>query len=182
MKRNRAGWVAGIGLVLLGLSCSGTEILGEAAGGSSGTGGTNQAVGGSLSIGGATGNACETPCLVDLFSKQVVMCKLCHAGRAAPNGLQSAGLDLESPDVTARLKDVPAKHTDLAIGMTPADCPVGDKLIDTVNPENSWLLKKIHGQQGNCGTIMPSTGMLTADQRTCVETYVYCVAGRSQPH
>jgi hypothetical protein len=84
-------------------------------------------------------------------------------------------LDLASPGYTARLKDVPAVHGDLPMGkMT---CMAGDKLIDTSNPDASWLKKKIEGNQGQCGDQMPSTGMLTADQKACLETYITCVAG-----
>jgi hypothetical protein len=133
---------------------------------------------GSGAGGGSSSDACEVDCIKDVFQKQITLCKLCHTAKtAAEGGLQSSGLNLEGDGFTARLKDVPAKHGDLPAGM--ATCTAGDKLIDTSAPANSWLLKKIHAEQGSCGTPMPSTGMLSAAQKTCIETYVACVAGGS---
>jgi len=149
-----------------------------AAGTGTGTGGSGTA--GSGTAGTSSGSSCETDCIKDIFQKQTVLCKLCHQAKPASEmGLQSAGLNLESDGFTDRLKNVPSKHTDLAAGMSAADCPTGDKLIDTANPSASWLLKKIQGTQGSCGTPMPSTGTLSASQKTCMETYIACVAGGS---
>ena len=221
-RKSGAAW--GVWLILPLLACSGQQVLGDVAGGASGTsnlgsggrssanngGGSSDAAGGidycsagrngpggtpSSAAGcGGTGaaqapfnpqpgpsNACETDCIRDLFAVQIVMCKLCHSARPAPNGLQSSGLDLESYGFTARLKDVPAKHMDIALSMGVPNCPQGDKLIDTANPAQSWLLKKIDGQQGNCGTSMPSTGQLTFDQKACVHNYVACVVHDATP-
>ncbi len=180
MKRT-TGWMAGVGVgvALLALSCSGTEVLGEGAGGSPGakqSAGGSASVGDSASVGGSTavsGDACETACVQQMFKRDMLTCKLCHG-----NAIRLGDLDIESPNPTARLKDVPAKHAGLALGMTAADCPMGDKLIDTANPDASWLLKKIRGEQGNCGTSMPQTGTLTTEQKACITSYVYCVAGR----
>src|SRR6185503_4417832 len=58
--------------------------------------------------GGAAGDTCFIQCVTDIMSKDVGDCKLCHSNMPAPAGLQSAGLDLMSPGVTARLKDMPA--------------------------------------------------------------------------
>lgn len=166
--RQLLGYGLGCGLVGLAIACGGeVRELGDAAAGSTGTAGTGAGSGGSASV----PHVCETACVENIFRQELTLCKLCHG-----SALQSSGLNLELPDVTARLKDVPAKHGDLAMGMTPADCPVGDKLIDSANPEASWLLKKITGQQGNCGTVMPSAGTLSPAQRACIETYVHCVA------
>ena len=172
--RRLQGLTAGVGATLLALFALGCPEPADlqdpnafpkpAAGGAS-TAGT--------SGGGSSSTSCEVPCIVDVFQTQPTLCKLCHT---APPGLKSSGLDLASPGFTARLKDIPAVHGDLGAMMATAMCPTADKLIDTANPANSWLLKKIHGEQGTCGTPMPSTGMLTADQKTCVETYVKCVA------
>jgi hypothetical protein len=128
--------------------------------------------GGSGGSGGAAGPSCEVACVNDIFQTQPALCKLCHT---APPGLKSSMLDLASPGYTARLKNVPAVHGDLPKDKT--TCTGGDKLIDTTTPANSWLLKKIQGNQGMCGDAMPNTGMLTADQKKCLETYVACVAG-----
>jgi hypothetical protein len=144
------------------------------------TGGTSATTGGATTGGSTTGGApaagCDTACIKDIFQVQPLLCVLCHNSNAM-SPLKSSGLDLKSDGFTARLKNIPAMHTDLAMGMTAADCPTGDKLIDTMNPSASWLLKKIEGQQGACGTPMPSTGALSATQKTCMETYIACVAG-----
>jgi hypothetical protein len=140
-------------------AAAGTTTTGGGA--TAGTGGTAPA-----------GEPCETACMKEVFQTNQTLCKLCHNNM----GLKSAMLDLSSDGYTARLKNVSATHTDLGMGMTAADCPTGDKLIDTTTPANSWLLKKIHNEQGNCGTVMPSTGTLSPAQKTCIETYVACVA------
>lgn len=124
--------------------------------------------------GGSATATCEVECVNKLFQKDQMPCLFCH-GKATHLG----DLDLESPDYTSRLKNQPAKHTGF-MGPT-TDCPQGDKLIDTTTPANSWLLKKIHNEQKTCGTVMPQAGTMTADQKTCLETYVACVAGGSAP-
>jgi hypothetical protein len=179
--------VAGWGFVWCLLSwsagCGGITDLGEGAqGGASSTAG---AAAGSKAVGSPgvpAPHACESACFEKIRTGSVASCKLCHASKtAAMGGLQSSGLDLESPNITSRLKDVPAKHQDLPPTM-PAMCPSGDLLVDTVNPHNSWLLKKIKGQQGACGTQMPQPPtLLRGDEVACIEAYVYCVAGQAAP-
>jgi hypothetical protein len=181
-------WFLGAWCIGLVVACGGiAQPLGEtddpvgAAGSSmTSTGGSGGGSGGGngSNLGGPA-HPCETACLQEIFSAHVASCKLCHTDQPSPYGLQSSGLDLQSPGVTARLKDIPAKHGDLAIGMSAADCPTGDKLLDTANPENSWLLKKIRGMQGACGTSMPQPPtLLKPAEQQCVQTYVYCVAGQ----
>jgi hypothetical protein len=142
-------------------------------------GGGSATTGGSASSGSATGGSaamgepCEVACVTDIFQKSQTLCALCHNNK----GLMSSMLDISSPGFTGRLRNVAAKHGDLGMGGGPMECPTGDKLIDTATPANSWLLKKIDGAQGTCGTPMPSTGTLSADQKTCIHTYVSCVTG-----
>jgi len=131
---------------------------------------------GAVTAGASSTSGCETECIRNIFTVQPILCRLCHNNNPGGAALTSGGLDLQSDGFTARLKDVPAQHSDIVAPMTAADCPVGDKLIDTANPAESWLLKKIDGQQGNCGTPMPSTGMLSSTQQDCVHNYVACVA------
>ncbi len=131
---------------------------------------------GASATGGSGGStaSCETPCLIKIFTDGLTSCKLCHS--KDPAGLHQAGLDLESPNVSARLKDVVATHGDIMGGPT-ADCGMGNKLIDTAAPANSWLLKKIKGQQGTCGTAMPqSPPLLMGADLACIETFVSCLA------
>ena len=182
----------GLWSLLAVLGCGGvTQELGDiegSSGGTAGTGGKASNAGGQPSnAAGQPSNAagqpsngplsvCETPCVQAIFTKDVADCKLCHS---SPGGLTSSGLDLQSPNVTARLKDVPAKHADISPPGSFPNCPVGDKLIDSANPTESWLLKKIRGEQGPCGTQMPQPPTtLTLTERACVETYVFCVAAQ----
>ena len=112
--------------------------------------------------------ACRSSCSDEIFAA-ATSCKLCHGA-----GVRLGGLDLESPGRTARLKDVPAKH--LEIALPGAQCPIGDKLIDSANLQESWMLKKLTGRQGTCGEAMPATGPQTDAQRACMTTWISCVA------
>jgi hypothetical protein len=95
-----------------------------------------------------------------------------------------AGLDLRTPGATARLIDVPATYEDitcpnpdgygLPVPCVPSDCLPGRKRIDLVNPEQSYLLMKLNGTQGNCGDQMPIVpGMLTESELTCLQDWLY---------
>jgi hypothetical protein len=129
--------------------------------------GGQASTGGSGTSGGAaTGSECESACMAAIIK---ATCKTCHGTAAKLGGT----LDMESPGYAARLKDHPSEHEAVAPG---AMCPTGDKLIDTMKPADSWLLKKVMGQQGTCGTPMPvGTPLTTADQM-CFQTFVSCVA------
>ena len=181
--------VLGLWSLLAVMGCGGVtqelgDVAGSSSGGTAGSGGKASSAGGQPSNaagsgGGSASNAgsspCETQCVQKILSGPT-KCALCHQGQPSPNGLQSSGLDLQSPNVTARLKDVLSKHTDLP---PPNNiCPTGDRLIDSSNPEQSWLLKKLKGQQGTCGDRMPQTGVIPAADLACLETYVYCVAAQ----
>jgi hypothetical protein len=137
-----------------GTAAGGTAAGGTAAGGTA-TGGT--ATGGTP--GGAT---CESTCMTNVLKG----CTSCH-GEALKLGM----LDLQTAGYTARLKDQPATHAE-AMGT----CPTGDKLIDSANPMNSWLLKKVSSQHGDCGDAMPLGAGLAGDDLKCVQDYVSCVA------
>jgi hypothetical protein len=114
--------------------------------------------------GGGGNTACEdVACVKTVFEG----CNACHG--AAKLGK----LDLLSPGVASRLKNVASAHDSPGVG---AQCPTGDKLIDSANPAESWFLKKINNQQGNCGTVMPSTGMLQGAELQCMQDFVTCVA------
>ncbi len=125
------------------------------------TGCTDSPSGGS---GGGAATACETACVTALFTGT---CVTCHK-KDVPLG----ELDLESAGVVARLKDQPAKHAGVD---NPQACPSGDKLIDSANQSESWLLKKVTRQQGGCGTAMPPQGASDADI-ACLTAYVNCVS------
>jgi hypothetical protein len=172
----------GAWLVWLGVACGGISQRqpGEGAAGStgeqqidSGAGGKHTSPSGATSGSGGMVELCDAPCLRALIDP-ATGCRLCHDGRT----LAASGLDLESPGLAARLKDVPAKHADLSPGMSATACSMGDKLIDSADPQNSWLLKKIRGQQGQCGNVEPPIGMLQPSEIACFEMYVTCVAGQ----
>jgi hypothetical protein len=52
--------------------------------------------------------------------------------------------------IAERLRDRTARHLDVRVGSV---CSPDDKLIDIDQPESSWLLKKVRGQQGTCGPL-----------------------------
>ncbi len=122
---------------------------------STGTGGSPVGAGGGAAV-------VDTACLTKIFTDQ---CTVCHFSGSTIG----AGLDLKTADFASRLVNVPSMH--MSVDPT-ATCPKGDKLVDTANPTASWLLVKINGGQGNCGSIMPLGGSLTADQKACVTTFV----------
>jgi hypothetical protein len=178
--RRSQAFALGVGasvLALFSVGCPGPADLTNpqdypvSAAGTTSAAGTATTAGTGTGGGAPAGDPCETACIKEMFQTSPNVCKLCHNNM----GLKSAMLDLASDGVTARLKNVPATHAELGTGMTAADCPTGDKLIDTATPANSWLLKKIRGEQGNCGGVMPAGGATPA-QKTCVEAYVACVA------
>jgi hypothetical protein len=170
------------------MACGGeVQPLGEVAGGAggfsgsggsgrsaSGVGGSPTATGGTTAgVGAQEADRCETQCFHNIVNAVGNGCKTCHSAYIK---LDMGTLDLGSPGVSARLKDAPAQHKGVT-GDT-GGCPQGDKLIDSAHPENSWLARKILGQQGTCGTVMPSTGALSLADQVCMVTYVNCVAAR----
>ena len=121
------------------------------------------------SSGGATGGSMSGPsCVTSCFTTVMKGCTGCH-GKV----LKSAGLDLENAGVANRLKDQPATHAEVA---DKSGCPTGDKLIDSGNAMESWLLKKVNGQHSSCGFAMPVGPALNAADLECMKTYVTCVA------
>jgi hypothetical protein len=111
----------------------------------------------------------------------------CHKGTLA-----AANLDLAvSPmNVIAKnTKDVPAKYlaiqcsapTEPYMECVPATCPPPGSalLVDSKNPSESWLLKKVHDTTNGCGEVMPLEAAYTADQSdrlACIEAIVQAIA------
>lgn len=129
------------------------------------------------SSGGSGGSGamvdCETECVKTIVTMGASACKVCHGSDPLAR-LDMGTLDMASPGLSARLKDQASAHKGI-VGDS-SGCPKGDKIIDSANPDASWLLKKIKGTQGACGTVMPSTGALSATDQACMETFVRCVA------
>lgn len=133
------------------------------AAGTSSTAGSTGTAGSSSS----SGAECEVACMATALTS----CKVCHGA-----ALLVPKLDLQKAGYTALLKDQPAQYT----SVPPAMCPSPPaKLIDTAAPANSWLLKKVKNDVGQCGTPMPPppSALLTGADLKCIEDYVACVSG-----
>lgn len=82
-----------------------------------------------------------------------------------------ADLDLRTDaGLAARLLDVPAKFEsipcvdDVTQNCIPDTCPTGALLVDSANPDRSWMLSKLGVATSACGDLMPpSNGPTTAD-------------------
>lgn len=126
-------------------------------GGSSPTAGsTAGAAAGTGGAGPSTAMGCANGCKI-LMDK----CAICHGG---PNGM-GMGFDVVTPNIGMRLSGVDAKTT---------DC-LGEKLIDTANPDKSVLYTKVTATvPPRCGQLMPppGAGTLTADEIECVRQWV----------
>lgn len=173
MRARRARWLsASLGASLLALFAVGCPEPGDLQ--NPGAFPLPPSSGGSATAGSGTGGStpagCETACVAAIINATGTGCKTCH-GKAIK---LSGTLDFETEGYTQRLKDKPAEHAGVAAGST---CPTGDKLIDSATPANSWLLKKINDMTPGCGTVMPSSGPLSAADNACFTTYVNCVAG-----
>lgn len=152
----------------------GTAGMGTAAtsSGGMGTGGTGMA-------GTGTGGSGVTqPLVVDCdYAAVLNTCATlgCHTS------LNSSGLNLTPDDgLVARLKDQPAQHMGIYCGLKlcdtqPSDCKDA-LLVNSADPDSSWLLLKLQGQQGNCGDQMPAPGGPPADQMTCLDHLVRAIA------
>jgi hypothetical protein len=106
------------------------------------------------------------PCLTDCLRH----CTGCHG-----SAQKSSGLDLEWRGLNARLKDVRAMHGELPPTLD-NDCGADDLLINSNDAEASWLLRKVRGQQGDCGSAMPPTCGLDEEEVACIARFVSCVA------
>jgi hypothetical protein len=106
-------------------------------------------------------------------------------------------IDLSDPTlIGAQMIDQPAPHSDIncaEAGMPFRAC-AGDELaarcsgsdvapllIDTANPQNSWVFKKLYGEQGSCGDAMPlppgnSPENWSEESRVCIERFFNILA------
>jgi hypothetical protein len=87
--------------------------------------------------------------------------QLCH-GDLDP----VASLDLKSPDVLARLVDVPSSQCN------------GWLRIDSADPDESLLLNKLENAFPECGDHMPLGGKLTRVELACIRDWVFTVVGK----
>ncbi len=119
--------------------------------------------------GGSSDPTAVPACMTTLFNGTSGKCSgnLCHTAGPSPGG----DLDLSSAGVGKRLIDVPATHAGIDMDGGNVNCPSA-KLVDTSNPAASWLLIKINGTQGTCGSSMPQVGTLTTAEKACITTWV----------
>ena len=125
-------------------------------------GGTTGMTGGSTGMtGGSTGAVTLDACVKTLFME----CTICHSTAAKSF---FGDLDLSGDDVIARLKDLPATNKGVS---NPASCTPGQLLINSANPAESVLLKRVKKTQ-SCGTAMPDANGLSGAKLTCLEAWV----------
>jgi len=108
------------------------------------------------------------PCVFATLRNAKCSIEGCH-GTTNP----AARLDLASPCIEQRLVDVPSTHeiAPLPDG-TPPMCPTDDKLIDTANPTDSWMLIKLNDQQGTCGHGSNVGFAITAPDQACLTDWI----------
>jgi hypothetical protein len=149
---------------------SGAPGVGGATGGAGATqGGAAGAAAGGAGLAGSAGTGavtgtwkCTDVLLVDALKNNCV--SGCHVGNNP-----GAGLTLNDPAaIHAQMVNKPATFSDFScdpVGVPFRECtqeelpgrgcPIGAKLIDSENFDNSWVVKKLKGEQGACGSAMP---------------------------
>ena len=118
------------------------------------------AVAGSGSGGAPFVDTVDLTCVTAAFKRTCTQ-PGCHSASSP-----AAHLDLATPGFAGRMVDVTATNELAGGACTPS------KLIDSANPGMSWLLAKIMGTQGTCGSLMPVIGTLSSDEKTCITTFV----------
>jgi hypothetical protein len=149
-----------------------------AMGGTAGTGGTGAAGGGS---GGKAPMEVPVP-LVEGCDIPTVLTDSCATnGCHKPGPIMAAKLNLIADNgLVGRVKDVPSTHSDLYCGNVPcptipAECPVDDKLVDSTDYTQSWIVKKMNDPAG-CGELMPISTTFTGEEKLCIENLVKAIA------
>jgi len=107
----------------------------------------------------------------------------CHKGTLA-----AGDLDLSVANIANNTKNVAAAHAGIQCSLptepymecVPATCPAPGSalLVNSAAPDESWMLKKIHGMHNDCGDTMPDETYATAtpDKVACVEAVVRAIA------
>jgi len=162
---------------------------GSGGGVSVGTGGGGSvATGGKAGVGtggvGTGGGAAVQPdsefypagCNMQPLIVTTCMTSFCHSGKAEALGKP---YDLVTAPVWKRMFNQPASYDDgFGTGTKSANCPTTPaKLIDSLTPADSWVLKKITGEQGMCGGGMPAMGGITnATTKKCFQDWIMNIA------
>ncbi|MES1178923.1 MAG: hypothetical protein ABUL62_31685 [Myxococcales bacterium] len=144
-----------------------------------GAGGASGGGAGAPGAGGASGAAptqpglnVDTTCITAIFTKSCALVG-CHAAPAAG----AAHLDLSSPNVNTRLIDVVATHE---LASPDTGCVANQKLIDSANPAQSWLVGKLTTDGKTCGLVMPVGPALSTDDMACFTKYAQDVAAAAK--
>lgn len=128
------------------------------------SGGAMATSGGAVGSGGAGGamGAAVPQCVTDTLKAQ---CLVCHGTMTAQF---FGGLILEG-NFVPNLVDKPAQYKSLT---DTSACKQGALLIDSNNPAESVMLKKIMGTQA-CGAVMPNNGVvLPTAQKDCLTQWI----------
>lgn len=160
-----------------------------AATGGTGTGGT--ATGGT----GTAGSGMQTNWVLDLntvtcpggLNAQTVIVGDCAKGGCHKGAAASAKLNLEPANIAKNTKDVAAQYLEIQcsaptepyVECIPATCPPAGSamLVDSNNPDQSWMLKKVHDTTNDCGDVMPFQAAYTTDDKLgCIDAIVRAIA------
>jgi hypothetical protein len=156
--------------IIAGGTGPGTGGAGPATGGTGPTtGGTGPTTGGAAGSGtaGAGGGAIVTPNITCDGGADYVATLTENCARTGCHNTRShiSNLDL-TPDagLAMRLKNKPAGFAEIDCGApgpymecVPATCPppADTLLVNSANPDASWILRKINGTHNDCGVVMP---------------------------
>jgi hypothetical protein len=168
----------------------GTGGTGPATGGTAGSGTAGSGTAGSGTA-GTGGGMLEVTCdgvdYVEVMNKNCAVNSGCHKATGARLGVADLNL---TPDagLVMRLKDMPAGFKEIDCGAPgpymeciPAGCPTasGALLVNSLNPDESWILKKLNATHGECGFEMPQSPGTTdfdAVRKACVEKVIRAIA------
>lgn len=109
-----------------------------------------------------------------------IFAKTCGASSCHDAKEPEANLDLESPGVEARLIDVPADCAEPDPD-DPEACVCPDRLlVDSQNPDASYLLEKVTQEVPECDDRMPLlTGNLRSREVECLRTWILQITGNA---
>jgi hypothetical protein len=158
--------VGGTGPTTGGSTGVGGATAGAGMGGAAGSAGAGAGTAGTAGAAGTGAATWTWTCMADVTMALKQNCSRagCHSTLD-----KYAGLDLTNPAaIAAQMVDKPAMHGDIACQpsgqpfractaeeLLAKGCPPTAMLIDSQNPEASWVLTKLRDQQGDCGDPMP---------------------------
>ncbi|MDX2050798.1 MAG: hypothetical protein SFV15_00285 [Polyangiaceae bacterium] len=111
--------------------------------------------------------------------KTIMTCTLsaCHQG---PMGLGKP-FDMKTMPFWSQWLDKPASHENGFGAKIPAGCPSPPALlVNSTSPAESWILKKVNGTHGTCGTQMPDGGLMDATAKKCIQDWIMNIATKGK--